>query len=106
MTDHDIHNVEKGVPTILNDYSPIKRRQAKIKNEILQYLAGGDPDGNSLLQRIEHWKAGASILKNNWAFGVGTGDVQAAFDYAYENSTTQLDKENWKIGRASCRERG
>lgn len=95
MTDHDIQNVEKGVPTILNDYSPIKRRQAKIKNEILQYLAGGDPDGNSLLQRIEHWKAGASILKNNWAFGVGTGDVQAAFDYAYENSTTQLDKENW-----------
>lgn len=95
LTDQDIENVENGMVSVIYTQSTFEIKIAELKNEILHYSTGGDPDGNSLLQRMEHWKAGKSIIGQNWMFGVGTGDVQAVFNEEYENSDTQLDKENW-----------
>ncbi|HLV41239.1 MAG TPA: O-antigen ligase family protein [Brumimicrobium sp.] len=95
MTSSDIENVENGLSSIVYTYGTIKQKSAELKSEVLHYSLGGDPDGNSLLQRIEHWKAGASIISKNWIFGVGTGDVQAVFNEEYKNSNTQLDENNW-----------
>ena len=53
-----------------------------------------DPNGHSLLQRIEFWKTGAQIIKKNWVFGVGTGDVQQAFLDQYKKEKTPLLPEN------------
>lgn len=94
MSDWDIKNVEKGTATILDTYSPLKGNWLSVKNEVKQYTVGGDPNGNSLLQRLEHWRAGGEIIKENWIFGVGTGDVQKAFDQEYERSKSRLTMEN------------
>ena len=95
MSDQDILNVENGIHSVIHDYGTFQRKMAELKNEVLQYSAGGDPDGNSLLQRMEHWKAGKAIVQRNWLFGVGTGDIQDVFNEEYKNSDTQLDKDNW-----------
>lgn len=95
MSDEDIKNVENGMTSIRYTYGTLGFKLAGVKNEIFHYSVNGDPDGNSLLQRFEHWKAGTLIIKENWLFGVGTGDLQLAFNKAYEKSNTQLDQAHW-----------
>ncbi len=58
------------------------------------YLDGGDPNGHSLLQRIEHLKIAMCVLKKNWVLGVGTGDLPAAFENCYDKMNSQLIGEN------------
>lgn len=95
MSDLDIKRVEEGVTNIVKTYNPIKSEVIEFKNSIKYYSLGMDPDGNSLVQRFEHWTAAIEIIKRNWLFGVGTGDVQEAFNDQYRNSDTLLDEYNW-----------
>jgi len=95
MSDDDIANVEKGTSTILKTYPPIKRKIASFKNDVFQYVVGGNPNGNSFLQRIEHWRAAEGIINNNWIFGVGTGDVQEKFNEQYRIMNSQLHPDYW-----------
>jgi O-antigen ligase len=57
-------------------------------------LANADPNGHSLLQRLEYWRTSLKIIQQNWLFGVGTGDLQMAFDEQYEQDNSKLNKEN------------
>lgn len=59
-----------------------------------QILNENNPNGHSLLQRIEYWKAGATILGENFINGVGTGDVQLAFNTYYSQTNSPLEPEN------------
>jgi hypothetical protein len=95
LTPKDIANIESGMTNIdQQSKSPFKRFET-LKNQIQNYSVGGDPDGNSLLQRVEHWKAAIDIIGTNWVFGVGTGDVQAAFDESYARNNSKLDHKHW-----------
>lgn len=96
MSDEDITNVENGVSSILYTYPLFKRKIAVLKNNIFQYVVGGNPNGNSFLQRIEHWKAAREIIKSNWILGVGTGDIQEQFNEQYKAMNTQLHPDYWK----------
>jgi hypothetical protein len=95
MTDQDIKNVENGLSSVTYTYGTLRRKMAELKSKILHYSIGSDPDGNSLLQRLEHWKAGEAIIKEHWLIGVGTGDVQNVFNHQYLNSDSQLETRNW-----------
>ena len=95
MTNSDIHHVENGKTSIDYTHSKPRALLANVKNEMFHYYVGGDPDGNSLLQRFEHWKVGTSIIRDHWLFGVGTGDVQTVFDKKYTALHTELNKSNW-----------
>jgi len=53
-----------------------------------------NPNGHSLLQRFEYWKTAIKIIKENWLIGVGTGDVQNAFDQQYEKDNSVLISSN------------
>lgn len=59
-----------------------------------QILNEQNPNGHSLLQRIEYWKAGYYILGENFMIGVGTGDVQNVFDTYYEQTNSTLIPDN------------
>lgn len=96
MSAQDIQNVENGMVSINQTYGKIHQRLANLKNQLFNYYNGGDPDGNSLLQRFEHWKAATQIIKNNWIIGVGTGDVQTAFNQTYKKEHSRLSVENRK----------
>jgi hypothetical protein len=95
MSDQDIKNVEQSMSSIRHTYGTFESRLAGLRNEVFHYSIGGDPDGNSLLQRFEHWKTGKLIIKNNWLIGVGTGDLQEEFNQAYILSNSQLDEVHW-----------
>ena len=64
--------------------------------EIEQYRKGGDPSGHSLAQRIVYVETGIRIIKSNFWFGTGTGDVSDSFHRQYDIDKTQLQPK-WRL---------
>jgi len=91
----DIQAVENGVANyiFLNKYS-LYPRIYQIIWELENYRQGNDPSGHSVAQRLAYINASTYIIKNNFVFGVGTGDVQLAFNHYYENSENPLKIES------------
>lgn len=97
LTATDILNIERGMANhIYQNNKWIYPRIYQVIWEIDNYRKGGNPSGHSVAQRFEYWKTGIEIVRNNFWFGVGTGDVAMAFDNQYEVRETQLDPE-WHL---------
>ncbi|MDR9487378.1 O-antigen ligase family protein [Salibacter sp.] len=91
LTDEEIKAIENGVASVrYMDASGIELRYLKILFEFNNYLEGFSPQGNSLTMRLEYMKTGWHIFTQNPLFGVGTGDVQASFDKAYDELNSPL----------------
>jgi hypothetical protein len=94
LTEDDLSRIESGVPTVIEGTRfPLRARVEKIIFEIEKYKFGWNPEGNSLTQRLEYWKTAATITCNHPWTGVGTGDVQSAFDKAYAANDSQLQEK-------------
>lgn len=93
LSEAEITKIENGC-TSANENTGFK---AKLQEFIYQwdvYQAGGDPNGHSLLQRVEHLKIAWSVVAKKWLTGVGIGDVPNAFDEEYVASGSLLLDEN------------
>ena len=91
LTSNDIQSIENGIANINENKTGIIGRLYGLKYQLQN---NEDPNGHSLLQRIEFWRAAIKIVKNNWLIGVGTGDVQIAFNKEYSLNHTKLKPEN------------
>lgn len=91
----DISAIEDGVANyiFLNKYS-LYPRVYQIIWEFDSYKRGNNPSGHSVTQRLAYLDASWYIVKNNFFFGVGTGDVQKEFNAFYARSDNPLKKEN------------
>ena len=98
LTNGEIGYIENGVANV------VYTRNLSIRGKIYEILYGfdkyretGDPTGSSLFQRIEFWKASWGIITSNWLTGVGTGDMNEAFDKQYEEMHSKLAKaDRWR----------
>jgi len=95
LSEKEVKAIEKGIPNVnfIGVFNPSARLQ-KIIWEINLYVKGGNPSGHSVVQRFEFWKAAIGIIKENFLFGVGTGDTKNAFEYQYEKMNSPLAKES------------
>ncbi|PLX11946.1 MAG: hypothetical protein C0597_14255 [Marinilabiliales bacterium] len=91
LTSQDIRNIENGLANYIyeNKYD-IYPRIYDIIWQIDVYRRGYNPAGNSITMRLELAKTGIDIIRENFWFGVGTGDVQDAFDKQYEMDESKL----------------
>lgn len=89
LTVKDIENIEAGHSSV--NHEGIIARLHSLRQELNRTK---DPNGSSILQRVEYWSAGASILSNNWILGVGVGDVEDAFNSHYQNTNSPLHEEH------------
>lgn len=89
LSEKDILNIEKGNASAVTD--GILARLYSLKYELNNEK---NPNGHSLLERIEYWKGGINILSENYLIGVGTGDVQDSFNAYYTETRSQLSEEN------------
>ena len=98
LTNEDIALIENGEASVrYHERSGFYIRLYKIIWEVQQYLHIGDPSGHSAMQRIEYWKTSAQIIRNNLLFGVGTGDMNIAFEKQYELMNSPLKPEyRWR----------
>ena len=89
LTQKDISNIEEGNASSKNYGIMVRLYGIKyqLNNE-------SNPNGHSLLERIEYWTAGIDILSSNYLTGVGTGDVQDTFNSYYIENNSPLTPEN------------
>ena len=93
LSDHDIRAIEDGLANhIFLDRYSLYPRIYEIIWEIDGYRKGGNPSGHSVAQRIYYLRAAKKIILEYPLFGVGTGDVQAAFDEVYSNGSELHEK--------------
>jgi len=86
LTEADITNVEQGIANYIyaeKRFSLYPRIYETIW-EYDRYKQTGNPNGQSLSQRIEFVKASMEIIKTNFWFGIGTGSWKNEYAQAYE----------------------
>lgn len=91
LTDDDIANIEKGINSVKQLEGGIQSRLYSINYELQNC---SNPNGHSLLERIEYWKAARSLIKKHWLFGLGMGDLQDTFNDYYTKTDSNLLPEN------------
>ncbi len=97
LSDSEIKLIQNGVTNYLyTNQSGISSRIHEFIYEYHSFKTNSNPSGHTLLMRLEFWKTGLLILKQNWIIGVGTGDVQDEFNLQYQRSGSQLKIEWWK----------
>lgn len=93
LSENDIKNIENKIPNYrLAGMDPIRTRLYQFFWELSVYKNNNDPSGHSLTQRMEYWKAASRIIQQNFWTGVGTGDLQIAFDNMYNEMNSLLDE--------------
>lgn len=92
LTNEEVLAIEQGISNYKYlEMNSINIRLHKIIWEYDSYINGGDFNGHSVLMRWEYWKTAKDIIKNNFVFGVGTGDVQDAFNLQYTKNNSILN---------------
>lgn len=93
LSEDEIRKIEGGCTSIQMN-SGLKAKLHSFLYEYEMYQGGADPNGFSLLQRLEHLKAAKSILADHWLTGVGIGDVDSVFQSYYIKTDSRLLPEN------------
>jgi len=91
LTTNEIMSVEKGMASESEMKIGFWGRIEGLKYQIHHT---SNPNGHSLLQRIEAWDIGNQIFKDHMYLGVGTGDLDDAYKSKYKETGTKLTLEN------------
>lgn len=91
MTPQDIRNVEHGFASVEMAKGGISAQLYRMRGQLND---SENPNGKSLLEKIESLKAGLTIIKNHPIGGVGVGDMKEAFAAAYRSNHSKLTIEN------------
>jgi hypothetical protein len=97
LADEDIRLIENGKANYI--YGKKLSLYPKIYEVLWQidvYRRGENPSGHSVTQRILYLQAGLGIIRQNFWFGTGTGDVADSFSKYYDETGSKLDKR-WQL---------
>ena len=85
LSKEEIKDIENGITSA--NHKGLLGRLYGLKYQLINVK---DPNGHSLLERLEYWKTGIQIASSNLLIGVGTGDVQDSFNQKYEENHSLL----------------
>jgi hypothetical protein len=91
LTSEDVKEVEKGTADI-NEKAPAFI--GKLNEARFQIHCANNPNGSTIRQRLEYWKTGLLLIKENFLLGVGTGDIKDEYKKKYEQTNSLLLPEN------------
>ena len=97
LTETDIANIQEGMANYIYD-TPVYAIYPRIYEtiwELDQYFHTGNPNDQSLSQRIEYAKASVNIIQNNFWFGIGTGNYEIEFGNAFKRIHSKLIADNY-----------
>lgn len=97
LTERDIHNIQSGIANYIYDapmYSIYPRVYGTVW-ELDKYFLNGNPNDQSLSQRIEYAKASINIIKHHFWFGIGTGNFKIEFANAFKRIHSKLKEDNY-----------
>ncbi len=95
LSKKDIRNIENGHANYLyaNPISFYSRIHA-VYWGMDEYLKTRDPNNKTLSMRFEAWKTGIDIIKNNFWWGVGSGDLKDGFRQQYVDNKSLMNNKS------------
>jgi len=94
LSDQDIRNVEMGYTDYQQEnWNNLELRIDQFFFQLFAMVNKKNPDGKPILQRLYYLEGAFSIIKNNFFFGVGTGDIQDEFDNYYRKDQSELEAQ-------------
>ena len=94
LTDEDVYMIEQGLANFNYINSPgLRVRILKMIKGYEVYQQTGNPSGSSLMQRLEYIRASLSIIQDNLLIGVGTGDLEDAFNNQFTKMNSALESQ-------------
>jgi len=92
LTQQDIHHIENGIPNYkIPQMNPLESRAYQVYCEYQSFKEGYNSSGHSLTMRIHYWQAALLIIKDHLFTGVGTGDLEDAFQAKYVEINSPLE---------------
>jgi len=92
LSQEDISTIENGNTNYKYNFnSGLISRWRELVWEYTKYQRGENPSGHTLTMRLEFWKTGSYIVHQHPLIGVGTGDIQDAFNDMYNYTNSKLD---------------
>jgi hypothetical protein len=92
LSQQDINHIEKGIPNYkIPQMNPMESRAYQVYCEYQSFTEGYNSSGHSLTMRIHYWQAAMLIIKDHFFTGVGTGDVEDAFQAKYVEIDSPLE---------------
>lgn len=93
LTDADISYIEQGTANHNYINNPgLRTRILKMIKGYEVFVRTGNPSGSSLMQRIEYFHTSFNIIRQNLIFGVGTGDLESAFNNEFNRMYSALEE--------------
>jgi hypothetical protein len=97
LGNEDKINIQKNISNYeYPGWSYLHQRTYELVNEYDEFKNDRFINGHSLTMRLYFWKAALHIIKRNFVFGVGTGDVQDALNKTYVETRSPLHQEWFK----------
>ncbi len=97
LSDQDFKNIQNNVTNYkYPEWSFMQKRAYEFVWEYDEFVNGRGINGHSLTMRLYFWKAASVVIKNNFLFGVGTGDVQDELNKTYIETHSPLTKQWFK----------
>lgn len=94
LTPQEIKAIENGISNCNSlKMNAFDRRIQSTIWEFDNYRRGRDYNGHSTIMRWVYWKTAFTIFKEHIVFGVGTGDIQDAFNNQYEKENSLLTEK-------------
>lgn len=94
LSDEEIRAVEQGVANVNYMHWPgILIRIHQTFWEISEYRREEKPEGHTLSQRVEYWKAAAEAIRKHPWTGWGTGDYLLAMAYGFDRIESRMEFE-------------
>ena len=91
LSQNDIAQIESGIANyLIPDMNPIESRSYQLFFEYQSFKQNHNSSGHSVTMRILYWQAAWLICKDNFFTGVGTGDLEDAFQAKYKEINTDL----------------
>ncbi|GAB4202930.1 MAG: hypothetical protein Fur0023_09320 [Bacteroidia bacterium] len=88
LTVADIASIENGCPNYhYCNANFFEKRFYELMQEYYYYQHTKNPSGKTIAMRLFYWKLAFKIWMKNFWTGIGTGDVQSAFNEMYRNYT-------------------
>ena len=92
LTQNDIQSIENGISNYrIPQMNPLESRAYQVYCEYQSFTEGYNSSGHSLTMRLHFWHAAVLIIKDHFFTGVGTGDLEDAFQSKYVEIDSPLE---------------
>ncbi|MBX3163153.1 MAG: O-antigen ligase family protein [Bacteroidetes bacterium] len=96
LSEKDFFNIQHNIPNYqYTQWNFLRKRVYELVNDYDAFVHRRWVNGHSFTMRIYFWQAAVHVIKKDFLFGVGTGNLQQSLNAAYDDIHSPLNQD-WR----------